>query len=62
MRYGELLGLTLEDIDFDNQEIAINKSYDYHTNSGFKATKTYSSCRIGQVIVPGMRNPLSLSV
>ncbi|MCK1998139.1 site-specific integrase [Psychrobacillus psychrodurans] len=45
MRYGELLGLTWEDIDLDNQEIDINKSYDYHTHSGFKATKTYSSCR-----------------
>ncbi|UAT31311.1 tyrosine-type recombinase/integrase [Bacillus badius] len=45
LRYGELLGLTWEDIDFKNNRIDINKSYDYHTHSGFKDTKTYSSCR-----------------
>lgn len=46
MRYGELLGLTWADIDFDNNLVDINKSYDYHTHSGFKDTKTYSSERV----------------
>lgn len=46
MRYGELLGLTWDDINFDTQELDINKAYDYHTHTGFKATKTYSSSRI----------------
>lgn len=45
MRYGELLGLTWTDIDFKNNLVNINKSYDYHTHSGFKNTKTYSSQR-----------------
>ncbi|MEK3728557.1 site-specific integrase [Lysinibacillus sp. FSL W8-0953] len=45
MRYGELLGLTWDDIDFENNIIDINKSYDYHTHSGFKNTKTFSALR-----------------
>lgn len=45
LRFGELLGLTWDDIDFDNQEIDINKSYDYKKEYKFIDTKTYSSSR-----------------
>lgn len=45
LRYGELLGLTWNDLDLENNILDINKSYDYHTHSGFKDVKTYSSCR-----------------
>ncbi|WP_099974216.1 site-specific integrase [Lactobacillus terrae] len=46
MRYGEVVGLTWDDIDFYNQTININKTYDYHNHTGFKPTKTESSNRI----------------
>jgi integrase len=49
MRLGEILGLTLEDVDHKNmvihvrRSITLNKPYDY--NNLFKKTKTYSSKR-----------------
>lgn len=46
MRYGEVVGLTWNDIDFNNHTLKINKQYDYQTRSGFKKTKTESSNRI----------------
>lgn len=45
MRYGEIVGLTWSDIDFDNNTIDINKTYDYKNNTGFLPTKTPSSVR-----------------
>lgn len=45
MRYGEIIGLTWEDIDFDKNTIDINKTYDYKYRTGFKPTKTHSSIR-----------------
>ncbi|MFL0366221.1 tyrosine-type recombinase/integrase [Pseudobacillus sp. 179-B 2D1 NHS] len=45
LRYGELLGLTWNDIDFENNIIDVNKAYDYHEHSGFTDVKTYSSAR-----------------
>lgn len=46
MRYGEVCGLTWNDIDFKNNTININKTYDYKNRDGFKSTKTPSSVRI----------------
>ncbi len=46
MRYGEVVGLTWNDIDFKNHTLKINKQYDYQTRSGFKKKKTESSNRI----------------
>ncbi|REH89572.1 hypothetical protein DOS68_08150 [Staphylococcus felis] len=45
LRYSELLGLTWEDIDFQNRILYVRRSYDYHSHSGMKNTKTYSSER-----------------
>lgn len=44
-RYGEIVGLTWPDIDFNKHTVTINKTYDYINRSGFKATKTESSIR-----------------
>lgn len=46
MRYGEVSGLTWNDIDFKKNTININKTYDYKNRSGFKSTKTPSSVRL----------------
>jgi len=42
LRFGELIGLTKKDIDFDNQLININKTWGYKSNTslGFNPTKT----------------------
>lgn len=44
-RIGEILALTWNDIDFENNTISINKSWDYHFGTGFKPTKTPTSIR-----------------
>lgn len=46
LRFGELLGLTWSDIDYVNQTISVNKSYDYIYSMDFKETKTENSVRI----------------
>lgn len=48
-RYGEVCGLTWDCIDFKNNKITINKSYDYLYKTGFKPTKTESSMRTIQI-------------
>ena len=45
VRFGECLGLTWDDIDMQAKTISVNKTWDYHTNNGFKPTKTKSSIR-----------------
>lgn len=45
-RYGEITGLTWDDIDFKNKTIDINKAFDYKFQTGFKNVKTPSSVRI----------------
>lgn len=45
MRYGEVVGLTAQDIDFKDQKIHVNKSWDYKYKTGFMKTKTPSSVR-----------------
>lgn len=45
LRYSELLGLTWEDIDFQNNILYVRRSYDYHNHTGMKKTKSYSSER-----------------
>lgn len=45
MRVGEILGVTWDDLDFENGALDINKSWDYKFNTGFKPTKTESSIR-----------------
>lgn len=45
MRYSEVLGLTWDDIDFDENQISINKSWDYAYTHNFKPTKNASSIR-----------------
>ncbi|WP_338207903.1 tyrosine-type recombinase/integrase [Lactiplantibacillus paraxiangfangensis] len=45
MRYGEVVGLTLEDINFDTKTLTINKTWDYKYKTGFSKTKNSSSNR-----------------
>ena len=52
LRYAEILGITLEDIDFENKTISINKTLDYKNHGGdrdfarrFKTTKNKYSVR-----------------
>ena len=45
MRFGECLGLTWDDIDFDKQLISINKAWDFLFKTGFKQTKNQQSVR-----------------
>lgn len=45
MRYGEIVGLTTDDIDFENYLIKVNKAWDYKYKTGFMKTKTPSSIR-----------------
>lgn len=46
MRYAEMVGLTRKDLDFKNNEIKVNKTWDYKTGTGFTTTKNNSSNRI----------------
>lgn len=55
MRYGEVLGLTIKDIDLDNNEIDVNKTWDYKYGTGFKKTKTKTSMRIIPIDVHSSR-------
>ena len=45
VRFGECLGFTWDDIDKQAKTISVNKTWDYHSNTGFKPTKTKSSIR-----------------
>lgn len=45
MRYGEVVGLTPQDIDFQHRKISVNKAWDYKYKTGFMKTKTPSSIR-----------------
>ncbi|WP_413476359.1 tyrosine-type recombinase/integrase [Latilactobacillus fuchuensis] len=45
LRYAEVLGLTVADIDFKNKLISVNKTWDYKYHTGFKTTKNTSSIR-----------------
>ncbi|MBA1394377.1 hypothetical protein EQ500_10980, partial [Lactobacillus sp. XV13L] len=45
-RYEEIVGLTWDCVNFENQTVNINKAYDYQKRTGFKKVKTDSSTRI----------------
>lgn len=45
MRYGEIVGLTANDIDLQSHLISVNKAWDYKYKTGFMKTKTRSSIR-----------------
>lgn len=45
LRFAEVLGLTLSDIDFERQILSVNKTWDYKYHTGFKMTKNKSSTR-----------------
>ncbi len=45
MRVGESLGLTWDDIDFDNHQLTINKTWDIYAKNGFAPTKNQQSIR-----------------
>lgn len=45
MRYGEIVGLTVNDIDLPHHIIKVNKAWDYKYKTGFMKTKTHSSIR-----------------
>lgn len=45
MRFAECIALTVEDFDFENLTVAINKTWDYKNHSGFIPTKNQSSVR-----------------
>lgn len=44
-RFGEIVGLTWDDVDFDAKTITINKTWDYRLHQGFMPTKTPHSIR-----------------
>lgn len=44
-RYGEIAGMTWEDIDFKKNMVSIDKTWDYIKNTGFKPTKNPQSIR-----------------
>ncbi|MDE6284925.1 MAG: site-specific integrase, partial [Bacilli bacterium] len=46
LRFSESLGVTLEDVDFKNHTVSINKTYNYKYNDGFAPTKNESSKRV----------------
>ena len=45
MRFGELLGLTWDNINFDKKYINVCQTWDYHLNTGFAPTKNEQSIR-----------------
>lgn len=45
MRFAECLGLTVNDIDYTNKYLSINKTWDYHFNQRYLPTKNKSSIR-----------------
>ncbi|MFJ7756279.1 tyrosine-type recombinase/integrase [Peribacillus muralis] len=57
MRFGEMVGLTRKDFDFDNNLININKTWGYmrRTSEGFGPTKNEQSNRIIRMDKPTMR-------
>lgn len=48
-RFSEILALTWKDVDFSQQTIQINKSWDYNFTNNFKETKTETSNRTVQI-------------
>lgn len=46
LRYAEVLGLTVGDINFKQKVISVNKSWDHKYHMGFKTTKNKSSVRL----------------
>lgn len=44
-RYAEIVGLTWDDIDFENSIIDINKTWDYNFSHSFSTTKNKTSIR-----------------
>lgn len=57
MRVGEVSALTWSDINWDNETITINKSWDYAYGTGFKPAKTESSNRT-ITVTPALLNHL----
>ena len=45
LRYAEVLGLTWDNVDFRNNKLTVNKTWDYKYHKGFIATKNESSKR-----------------
>lgn len=45
MRYGEIVGLTIQDLDLRRGIISVNKTWDYKYKTGFMKTKTTNSIR-----------------
>lgn len=45
MRFAECLGLTWDNVDYDNKVISVDETWNYKTNLDFSATKTKSSIR-----------------
>lgn len=45
LRFSEALGVTPQDIDFNRQQLTVNKTWDYKNGGGFVPTKNASSVR-----------------
>jgi integrase len=45
LRYAEVLGLTWDNVNFQNNKLTVNKTWDYKYHKGFIATKNTSSKR-----------------
>lgn len=46
LRYGELVGLTIDDFDFKNNTLSVHRTWDYKFGSGFAPLKNEQSKRI----------------
>lgn len=46
MRFGEIVGLTRSDFDFERNTITVNKTWDYKRGTGFMPTKNPQSNRV----------------
>lgn len=55
LRFSEVLGLTVKDIDFKNKLLTVNKTWDYKYHTGFKPTKNLSSIRTIDVDLTTLR-------
>lgn len=45
MRFAECLAITVNDIDYENKYLSVNKTWDYKMGTGYKPTKNKSSVR-----------------
>lgn len=55
LRYAEVLGLTVSDINYKQKTISVTKTWDHKYHTGFKTTKNDSSVRVVDVDVQTLK-------